>query len=129
MAADDIGGFIKRTADQVVAVGKDISDVSSFYQLLKGSSKVKMYLILDEDFENMPREIPTKIVPLCGTMKVHQGFPEEMGSLMYRELSCFCQRGFCAYMYTKTYYPLKEMIAQTKHSNPATLENITNLIE
>ncbi|CAH1999685.1 unnamed protein product [Acanthoscelides obtectus] len=60
-AADGIGGFIKRTADQFVAIGKDISDASSFYQLLKDSSNVKMYLIL-EHFENMGREYPTEIV-------------------------------------------------------------------
>ncbi|CAH2013156.1 unnamed protein product [Acanthoscelides obtectus] len=117
-AAGGIGGFIKQTTDRFVTIGKDISDASSSEQLLKDSSKVKVYLILDEDFENMAREIPTEIVPLYGTMKLHQAFTEEIGSLEYRELSCFCQHGFCSCMCPEIHYLPKETIEQ---SNPATL--------
>ncbi|CAH0397863.1 unnamed protein product [Chilo suppressalis] len=100
-----------------------------FPKILKDSSKVKMYLITDKDIEKIAREVPAQIVPLYGTMKVHQVFTEEVGTLKYRELSCFCQRGFCSCMCPKNYSPLKDTVEESEDSNSATLADITNFIE
>ncbi|CAH2001538.1 unnamed protein product [Acanthoscelides obtectus] len=39
-------------------------------------------------------------------MRVHQVFTDTPGELKYRDLSCFCQRGFCLCLDPKTYLPV-----------------------
>lgn len=130
-AADGIGGFLKRTADQLVARGSDISDATNFYLALKDVSKVRLHLITDEDVKQSSTQIPENIVPLSGTMKVHQVFTEEAGVLKYRNLSCFCQRGFCSCMDPKHYVPLKTAMEQSTPSDCNTnfLYDISNLYQ
>lgn len=122
-AADGIGGFLKRTADQLVARGRDISDATNFYFALKDVSKVRLHLITNENIEQSSNLIPENIVPLVGTMKVHQVFTEEAGVLKYRNLSCFCQRGFCSCMNPKHYVPLKNLKTAVEQSTPSTCDN------
>lgn len=64
--------LLKRTADQLVPRGQDIPDASKFYFALKDISKIKLHFITDEDIKIWSREIPENIVPLFGTMKLHQ---------------------------------------------------------
>lgn len=131
-AADGVGGFLKRAADQLVAHGTDISDASDFYLALNNVSKVKLNLITGEDIERTSKEIPEDIVVLNGTMRVHQVFTEETGVLKYRELSCFCRRGFCTCMDPKDYCPLKPRAEQPReinHNDSEYLADITNMVQ
>lgn len=129
-AADGVGGFLKRTADQLVACGQDIPDASKFYFALKDISKIKLHFITDEDIKIWTREIPENIVPLSGTMKLHQVFSEKKGVLKYRYLSCFCKRGFCSCMDPKEYRPLKSMDEQSSsfECDPDFMKEIGNLV-
>ncbi|CAK1583097.1 unnamed protein product [Parnassius mnemosyne] len=129
-AADGVGGFLKRTADQLVARGQDIADASMFYSALKDISKIKMHFITDEDINIWSMEIPDNVLPLPGTMKVHQVFTEEKGVLKYRDLSCFCRRGFCSCMDPKEYRPLKpvDKKSSSDECEPDFMKEIGNLV-
>ena len=71
-AADGIGGSIKRLADHFVASGHDIIDASEFFEALKDRSKIKLFLVSKDDIAQILMEIPNGIIPLKGTMDVHQ---------------------------------------------------------
>lgn len=107
-AADGVGGTLKREADAIVARGKDIADVSQFYSALKDLTKIKLFIVTDEDIENVAATIPSTLLPLKGTMQVHQMFSITCGTLSHRELSCFCKQ-FCCCHNPKTYQPLPEI--------------------
>jgi hypothetical protein len=85
--ADGIGGFLKRTADNMVATGRDIACAEQFYETLKD-------------------QLPSQITPLVGTLHVHQVFTSVRGQLQYRNLGCFCKRGFCSCFHPKIYQPV-----------------------
>ncbi|CAH2101692.1 unnamed protein product [Euphydryas editha] len=104
--ADGIGGFLKRTADKIVAAGTDIPNAQEFINKLKGTSKINLFLIEDDAIKQTHDELPKSIPRLIGTLQVHQIFTEERNSLKYRWLSCFCsssKRGFCNCLNPKTY--------------------------
>lgn len=90
-AADGIGGLIKRTADRFVAHGKDITGVTQFYDLLKDNTNVKLFLINQEDIDNVTKAIPTSLLPIPATMRLHHIFSWARGQMKYSELSCFCK--------------------------------------
>lgn len=105
--ADGIGGYLKRTADKIVANGEDIADVLQFYDKMKNVSKIKLYLINENDIQQ--KALPNNIPRLVGTLKVHQVFSNCYGKLKFRDLSCFCVtdsrgvRGFCICLDPKAY--------------------------
>lgn len=112
-AADGVGGYLKRIADEKVAAGSDISNAEEFFYTLKELSKVRLYLVTDSDIQNIEKTLPKNLVPLQGTMQVHQVFTDTLGELQYRDLSCFCQRGFCSCMSPKTYQPVPTPVIDT----------------
>lgn len=105
-AADGVGGYLKRAADRKVASHCDIPDAETFFNTLKDSSKIQLYFVTDADIEKVEQTVPKDIIPLRGTMQVHQVFSDTPGELQYRDLSCFCQRGFCACLSPKRYRPI-----------------------
>lgn len=114
-----------------IARGQDISDASNFYLALNEKSKVQLHLIDDEQIKNCSAEIPEDISPLLGAMKVHQVFTENAGILKYRDLSCFCQRGFCSCMDPKEYIPLKAINEESSPTifDSTILTNISNVVQ
>lgn len=66
----------------------------------------------DEDINNVASTIPSNILPLKGTMQIHQLFSETRGILNYKVLSCFCEQ-FCSCHVPKTYWPLPETESNT----------------
>ncbi|CAG4931257.1 unnamed protein product [Parnassius apollo] len=68
-AADGVGGTLKRQADAIVARGADIADAYEFFSTLQDVSKIKLFMVTDEDIENVAKTIPSKIIPLKGTMQ------------------------------------------------------------
>ncbi|KAI8442485.1 hypothetical protein MSG28_005977 [Choristoneura fumiferana] len=96
--ADGIGGFLKRTADKIIATGHDISNADQFFEKLKHTSKIKLFLIEEQCIKDIQDSLPRTIPRLIGTLKVHQIFTENRNTLKYRNLSCFCglgKNGFC----------------------------------
>ncbi|CAG4942850.1 unnamed protein product [Parnassius apollo] len=89
-----------------------------------------MHFITGEDINIWSMEIPDNVLPLCGTMKVHQVFTEEKGVLKYRDLSCFCRRGFCSCMDPKEYRPLKPVDEKSSSDEcePDFMKEIGNLV-
>ncbi|CAG9789811.1 unnamed protein product [Diatraea saccharalis] len=85
----------------------------SLTKTLKELSKVRLYLVTDSDIQNIEKALPKNLVPLQGTMLVHQVFTDTPGELQYRDLSCFCQRGFCSCMSPKTYHPVPAPVIDT----------------
>ncbi|CAF4941167.1 unnamed protein product [Pieris macdunnoughi] len=110
-AADGVGGIMKRQADAIVARGSDIADVFQFFSALKYANKIKLFMVTDADVKNVAATIPSNIVPLKGTMQVHQMYSETRGILNHRVLSCFCEK-FCSCHDPKTYQPLPEIQQQ-----------------
>ncbi|XP_063384484.1 uncharacterized protein LOC134670614 [Cydia fagiglandana] len=135
-AADGVGGYLKRTADEKVAAGSDISDAEALYYTLKDLSKVQMYLLTESDIQIVEKALPKNLVPLQGTMQVHQVFTDTPGELQYRDLSCFCERGFCRCMNPKTYQPvpvpvintLREDILSFELDEESVLDDISNVV-
>lgn len=82
--ADGIGGYLKRTADDLVARGEDISCAEKFYTVMKDLSKIKLHLISSNNIESISKQIPPKIQPLPGTKDVHQIFSTSRGEFKYR---------------------------------------------
>lgn len=109
-AADGVGGTLKRQADAIVARGKDIADAFQFFSTLQDTSKIKLFMVTDEDIENVVATIPSNIMPLKGCMQVHQMFSKTCGILSHSLLSCFCDQ-FCSSHVPKTYRPLPEIKA------------------
>lgn len=104
--ADGVGGYLKRTADNMVATGRDIVSAEQFFEALKDQSKIKLFLISSEEIEIIKNNLPTNIKPLIGTLHVHQVFTSVRNELKYRNLSCFCNRGFCSCLEPKIYRPV-----------------------
>lgn len=99
-AADGVGAALKRKADNLVAYGKDILDANQFFESVKESTNIKVFLIEEHDIDFIEQLIPADLPALKGTMKIHQlATLNKAGTLLYRDVSCFCgqqQRGLCS---------------------------------
>ncbi|KAL0851024.1 hypothetical protein ABMA28_006916 [Loxostege sticticalis] len=106
-AADGVGGAVKRTLDDLVSHGTDIPNASVAFKMLKESEKkVKTFFVSEEEIREMQQNVPDKLIALPGTMKLHQIITTaKQGSILYRDLSCFCgpKKGGCACYETKTH--------------------------
>ncbi len=73
-AADGIGAAIKRLADKVVQ--RRGQDITCSQDLLNGvdatDTKVKMFLVEESDISRLESAIPSKLVVVKDTMKIHQ---------------------------------------------------------
>lgn len=99
-APDGIGGVCKRSADRVVAQGKDISNFKTLIEVLRSSCPgVTFYEIKSDDIIRFANIIKSsKVIQFTGTMKVHQ-ITTHCGShkLWLRSLSCFKCDKFCSH--------------------------------
>lgn len=90
-APDGIGGVCKRTADRIVAEGKDVNSFEKLFSTLKDNCPgIQFYKITDEDInkiESTMKNIPVQVFK--GTMKVHQVVVSENSRIWFRKLSCF----------------------------------------
>ena len=84
-APDGVGGTLKRTADRIVAEGKDISTFETFIEVLR-----KECTIDEENICKADEMLAKKLEPFLGTLKVHQVvYTSEHTALDFRSLSCF----------------------------------------
>lgn len=90
-APDGVGGTLKRTADRIVAEGKDVNTFDSLINVLKKEcTGIKLFPI-DEDLINKADNMFEKdLKPFLGTLKVHQVLYDSCyRELDFRSLSCF----------------------------------------
>ena len=71
-AADAVGGTVKRRADELVNLGTAIPSATDLLLVLQPLTKIKMFLITQEDVLRMEALLPTGVQPLKGTMQIHQ---------------------------------------------------------
>ncbi|CAH0553265.1 unnamed protein product [Brassicogethes aeneus] len=99
-APDGIGGVCKRTADRIVAQGRDISSFMELVDILKENCPgVNFFVVSKADievFDNLIKE--SKILPFHGTMKVHQ-IRTYAGTykLWLRSISCYNCAKYCSH--------------------------------
>ncbi|CAG9814469.1 unnamed protein product [Phaedon cochleariae] len=95
-APDGIGGVCKRTADRIVAQGKDISNFESLVNILgECCPGIVFHVINSKDIDTFASIIDKQsLLAFKGTLKVHQVKPVKK-KLWLRSLSCFTCRDFC----------------------------------
>ncbi|KAJ8720692.1 hypothetical protein PYW08_006157 [Mythimna loreyi] len=85
-AADGIGGAIKRKLDAKIAQGIDIPNAETAFNILNMSdTEIKIFFIPMDNIK--PLDI--SILPIPGTMKIHQLMTNSVLKVKYRNLSCF----------------------------------------
>ncbi|XP_038063032.1 uncharacterized protein LOC119733721 [Patiria miniata] len=90
-APDGVGGVLKRTADSLVSQGKDIPTAHELYESLKPVTNINLILLEEEEINKFDDKLPTDLISVNGTMKVHQVlFTDDPEVVDHRELSCFC---------------------------------------
>lgn len=131
-AADGIGAAIKRRADNLVANGTDIANAETMYEKLSNGdqSKIKLFFILPSEIEKNDDDIPLRLKPINGTMKIHQIKLTEKFILQTRNLGCYCQHPSDCDCYTYTQHSFKktmdDLISETESITEA--ENTASTI-
>lgn len=117
--ADGVGGAIKRRLDKLVAYKHDIPSAETAYTLLTSQeTEVKIFYIPIEDITKIQNTILDDLIPLPGTVKVHQVIVHNCDeSILYRDVSCFCDfnnRGLCKCYYLKKHQLIRRKEIVTK---------------
>lgn len=115
--ADGIGGAVKRKLDGLVTYGKDITSGLEAYNNLKSTLKsIKCFYVSDDDVKHFKKLLTQEIKPVPGTMQIHQVIcnSEKPNTILYRPLSCFCQRNMCTCYQPKihTFAPKKQCLKE-----------------
>ena len=71
-APDGVGGLLKRTADRLVAHGRDITNADDFVKEVSSQVSIRIYMINGVDISSIENTIPANLRPVSGTMLVHQ---------------------------------------------------------
>lgn len=100
-APDGIGAVCKRTADNIVACGGDITNLNEFCEAIQSRCpNITLFVVNDSDIDAVSRLISEgqpSLVPFSGTLKVHQvqGNVLSPNKLIMKSLSCFCNSDGC----------------------------------
>ncbi|XP_063234925.1 uncharacterized protein LOC134537909 [Bacillus rossius redtenbacheri] len=91
-APDGIGGVCKRTADRIVAQGRDLPNIDTLVDVLQEHCLgVKIFSVSETEITKISDVIEKgKVLPFKGTLKVHQvKATNNPNRLSLRRLSCF----------------------------------------
>ena len=100
-APDGVGATCKRTADQVIATGGDVTDLKEFVAVIRERCpSIKVDVIEERKIEQMNmliNEKSSKMVAFKGTLLLHQvtGSAYIPNQLIMKSLSCFCDPDGC----------------------------------
>ena len=89
---DGVGAALKRTADNMVYQGTDITNAAALYQALKDAkTTVQIYFVASDVVQKTVEKFAElKLPTVPGTMRLHQVLSKASGEISYREVSCFC---------------------------------------
>ncbi len=90
-AADGVGASLKRTGDRLQSQGKDVPNAKALYTALQNSgTSVKLFFISDTDLQEQTAHLnlPGNLIPIPGTMRIHQLILTSQGHIQYRDVSC-----------------------------------------
>ncbi|CAG4992259.1 unnamed protein product, partial [Parnassius apollo] len=92
--ADGVGGAIKRKLDQRVAHGHDITNAEEAYSYLLDNVNVEIHYVSETNIEQMNQMILNDVVPVKGTMTLHQIIYDRQSkhTIYYKTLSCICDK-------------------------------------
>lgn len=113
-APDGVGATCKRTADQVIATGGDITNLKDFATVIRERCPgIKVDVIESseiEQFNTFINDKSSEMVAFKGTLLVHQvtGSAYSPNNLTTKSLSCFCNPDGC------DHYKLGSILYQTK---------------
>ena len=128
--ADGIGGSVKRILDRQVCYGRDITSASDVYDILKEFCKAtKVFYISDSEINAISSMLPQNLLTLKGTMQLHQVITNDMHTVNFRDVSCFCGplRGLCTCYSPKIHY--FETFLKTRNIPEIDELNIETLLE
>ncbi|KAG5869043.1 hypothetical protein JTB14_034658 [Gonioctena quinquepunctata] len=117
-APDGIGATCKRTADQVIASGGDITNLTEFASVIRERCPgIKVKVIEGCDIEKMNTLINDKssqMIAFKGTLLVHQvtGSAYIPNHLTMKSLSCFCDADACDHFKLGSIHYQTEMVAE-----------------
>lgn len=100
-APDGVGAVCKRTADNIVAYGGNITNLNEFCGAIQTRCpNITLFVVNDSDIDDMSRlisEDQRSLIPFTGTLKVHQvqGNAYLPKRLIMKSLSCFCDNNGC----------------------------------
>lgn len=89
-SADGVGGTVKNMCDRAVANKKDIKCAQDIVNLIENNSKIRMFLILDNDIDKIDLLLDKNIVTVKNTTKIFQIIwtQEEKEKIFLNSLSC-----------------------------------------
>ncbi|CAJ1066393.1 hypothetical protein KUCAC02_023480 [Xyrichtys novacula] len=91
-APDGIGGTVKRTADNLVLRGNDVTDGHTFFEKVSDSLRgIQLYHIAEEDMQRYDTLLMEPLKPVPSTRQIHQVIAHE-NRIHHRQLSCFCSQ-------------------------------------
>lgn len=117
-APDGVGATCKRTADQVIALGGDITNLTEFASVIRERCPgIKMTVIEGCDIEQMNTLINDKssqMIAFKGTLLVHQvtGSAYIPNHLTMKSLSCFCDADACNHFKLGSIHYQTEIVAE-----------------
>lgn len=118
--ADGIGGAVKRKLDGLVTYGHDITNGLDAYNNLKNVLKnIKCFYVCDGDIKRLAKLLAKNITPVPGTMQIHQIICDlkNLNTVLYRPLSCFCERGMCTCYHPKQHTFTPHNVQQKPEKN------------
>lgn len=108
-APDGVGGTLKRTADRLIAEGRDLASYESLLSALKQETKIKLFSVSHEEIGKVEQVLKPNLLAFKGTMICHQvTLKKEATKLSMRKLSCFkCAPGqTCTHFHLGIYSPV-----------------------
>lgn len=95
-APDGVGATCKRSADHVVAMGRDVTNLTQFCGAVQNRCpNITLFTVTDAEIEETEKLISSNqpnLLPFKGTLQVHQvqGNAYSPLKLVMKTLSCFC---------------------------------------
>lgn len=90
-APDGIGGVLKRTADNIIIYGQDVSTFDQFIDIIKQNvENITLMTVTEDEVVAKEAMLPKNLKPFKGTLNVHQVlWKQGQYNLVYRKASCF----------------------------------------
>lgn len=128
-APDGIGGCVKRSADNIVARGQDISNYETLLDKLRVLKGIEIVPIDEADIVAFDSKLP-KILPVFkGTMKVHEAVwsKTEPRMIRFRQLTCKdCSANNVCMHYSLGFNSYQEQIENTFESSEENSDSISS---